>query len=172
MTTKQLNIQNRSYYFYNDLISFWNFNERNPKVDKKSWKDLDIYYLGYIEKKPEWHLNSMNELYFIVNRVYGSISEENGIKCLAIDKPENILKKCKEVFSEIKQKIEKISDEEVIYDDNFQKIVILTDDNLPLNELIYFPTLTVVIRCIFKPDGIFYPQVYLDGALCYSFKKK
>ena len=111
MTTRQLNIQNRTHYFHNDLISLWNFHERNLKVDKKSWKDLDIYYLGYIDKKPEWHVNSVNQLYFIVNRVYGSISEENGIKYLTIDKPENILKKYKEVFSEIKQKIEKISGE-------------------------------------------------------------
>ena len=85
MTTKQLNIQNRAYYFYNDLISLWNFNERNLKVDKKSWKDLDIYYLDYIDKNSEWHVNSVNQLYFIVNGVYGSISEENGIKYLTID---------------------------------------------------------------------------------------
>ena len=76
------------------------------------------------------------------------------------------MKKYKEVFSESKQKIEKISGEEVI--DNFQKIVISTDDNLPLNELIYFLTLTVVIRCVFKQGGIFYPQVYLDDGLYQS----
>ena len=86
------------------MINLWNFDERDLKVDKKSWKNLDIYYLGYIDKKPEWHINNVNQLYFIVNRVYGSISEENGIKYLTIDKPENIWKKYKEVFSEIKQK--------------------------------------------------------------------
>ena len=69
MTTKQLNFQNRSYYFYNDLINLRNFYEPNLKVNKKSWKDLDIYYLGYIDKKPEWHVNSVNQLYFIINRV-------------------------------------------------------------------------------------------------------
>ena len=90
------------------------------------------------------------------------------MKYLTIDKPENILEKYKEVFSEIKQKIEKISGEEVIYNDNFQKIVISTDDNLPLNELIYFPTLTVVIRCVFKQGGIFYLQVCLDDSLYQS----
>ena len=90
------------------------------------------------------------------------------MKYLTIDKPENILEKYKEVFSEIKQKIEKISGEEVIYNDNFQKIVISTDDNLPLNELIYFPTLTVVIRCVFKQGGIFYLQVCLDDGLYQS----
>ena len=74
MTTKQLNI-NTSYYFCNDLINLWNFEECNLKLDKKTWKDIDIYYLGYVDKKPEWHVNSVNQLYFIVNRACGSISE-------------------------------------------------------------------------------------------------
>ena len=38
-------------------------------------------------------------------------------------------------------------------------------DNLPLRRFIYFPTLTVVIRCVFKQGDLFYPQVYLDDAL-------
>ena len=61
-----------------------------------------------------------------------------------------------------------VSGEKVIYNDNFQKTVISTDDNLPLNELIYFPTVTVVIRCVFKQGGIFYPHVYLDDGLFQS----
>ena len=150
MTTKQLNIRDRSYYFYNDLISFWNFGERNLKLNKKSWKDFDIYYLGYVDKKPEWHVNSLNQLYFIVNRVYGMIFKENGTKYLSIHKPENVFKKFEQVFSDIKQNIKKISGEEVIYNNNFQKIKFSTDDDLPLNELIYFRNLTVVIRCVFK----------------------
>ena len=34
----------------------------------------------------------------------------------------------------------------------------LTDNSLPLNELIYFPTMAVIIRCVFKQNGVFYPQ--------------
>ena len=36
MTTKQLNIKNRSYYFYNDLINVLNFESGNLKLDKKN----------------------------------------------------------------------------------------------------------------------------------------
>ena len=35
MTTKQLNIKNRSYYFYSDLINILNFEANNLKLDKK-----------------------------------------------------------------------------------------------------------------------------------------
>ena len=96
------------------------------------------------------------------------IFKENGTKYLSIHKPENVFKKFEQVFSDIKQNIKKISGEEVIYNNNFQKTKFSTDDDLPLNELIYFRNLTVVIRCVFKQGGIFYPQVYLDDGLYQS----
>ena len=43
MTAKQLNIKNRTYYFYNDLINVLNFEPINLKLDKKTWKDIHIY---------------------------------------------------------------------------------------------------------------------------------
>ena len=86
MTTRQLNIKNRTYYFYNDLINVLNFEASNLKLDKKTWKDLDVYYIGYVDKKPEWQVNSVYPLYLIINEVYGSISEKNDNKCLTTDK--------------------------------------------------------------------------------------
>ena len=49
--TKQINIKNRTCYFYNDIIDLKNFNAKLLKIDKKSYKDLDIYYIGYITIK-------------------------------------------------------------------------------------------------------------------------
>ena len=43
---QQLNIENKSYYFYNDLINLSNVSINNLKLDKKTWKDIDIYYIG------------------------------------------------------------------------------------------------------------------------------
>ena len=56
-------------------------------------------------------------------------------------------------------------DSEVVYNAKFEKIKFLTDDSLPLGNLIYSPTMTVIIRCVFKQNRIFYPQIYLDGCL-------
>ena len=75
MTTKQLSIKNRFSYFYNDLINVLNFKANNSKLDRKSWKEIDIYCVGYVDKKPDWNVNSVNSLYLIINRVYGTISE-------------------------------------------------------------------------------------------------
>ena len=74
---------------------------------------------------------------------------------MSFDKGE-ILNKWNQVFSGIKYHIEKISDEEVNFDSDYDKIKFLTNDSLPLGKLIYFPTLTVVIRCAFKQNEVFY----------------
>ena len=50
-TMKEINIKNRTYYFYNDIIDLDEFNEGKIKVDKKDFNDIDIYYLGYEYKK-------------------------------------------------------------------------------------------------------------------------
>ena len=42
-TTKQINIKNRTYYFYNDIIDIENFDAKLLKIDKKSYKDIDIF---------------------------------------------------------------------------------------------------------------------------------
>ena len=91
--------------------------------------------------------------------------KKNGVKYLKIDKGDAVLKKYDQVFSGIKYHIGKISGEEVIFNSDYDKIKFLTDDSLPLGKSIYFPTFTVVIRCDFKQDGVFYPQAYLDDCL-------
>ena len=76
MTTKQLNIKNRTYYFYSDLINVLNFEASNIKLDKKTWKDINVYYVGYVDEKRDWNVNSFNPLYLLINRVYGYVSEK------------------------------------------------------------------------------------------------
>ena len=45
---KQIDIKNWTYYFYNDIINIEEFNSSLLKIDIKSYKDIDIYYIGYI----------------------------------------------------------------------------------------------------------------------------
>ena len=45
---KQINIENRTYYFYNDIINIKNFESILLKIDKKSYKNIGIYNIGYI----------------------------------------------------------------------------------------------------------------------------
>ena len=49
--TKQINIKNRTYHFYNDQINLKDFDARLLKVDKKDYNKIDIYYFGYVTVK-------------------------------------------------------------------------------------------------------------------------
>ena len=84
---------------------------------------------------------------------------------LKVDKGDAVSKKNDHAFSGIKYHIGKNENGEVVYSSDHNEIKFLTDDSLPLGKLIYFPTLAVVIACVFKQNGIYYPQVYLDDAL-------
>ena len=47
-TAKQINIKNRTYYFYIDIIDLESFKSNLLKIDKKSYKNIGIYNIGYI----------------------------------------------------------------------------------------------------------------------------
>ena len=48
---KQINIKNRTYYFYNDITNLKHFESKLLKIDKKSHKNIGIYNIGYITIK-------------------------------------------------------------------------------------------------------------------------
>ena len=53
---KQINIKNRTYYFYNDIIDLDESDESKIKVDKKDFNDIDIYYLRNEYKKKNYRM--------------------------------------------------------------------------------------------------------------------
>ena len=63
---KELNIKNQTHYFLNDMTNIKNFHSSLLKIDKKSHKDIDIYYIGYITIKKFSgckNIRSVNPLY-------------------------------------------------------------------------------------------------------------
>ena len=85
MVIRQLNIEGRTYYFYNDLINIKNFNINNLKMDKKGVLGNDVYYIGYLPKKTQWDVNSVNPLYLIINRIKSHFEKVDGDKYLIIN---------------------------------------------------------------------------------------
>ena len=76
---KDINIKNRTYYFYNDIIDIETFDSNMLKLDKKSYKNLDIYNIGYVTIKKIGHrydINSVNPLYFRINNGDGYIEKK------------------------------------------------------------------------------------------------
>ena len=170
MVTKQLNIKNRTYYFWDDQKNIKNFDPALLKLDKKSSIGANIYYIGYATKKPEHNINSVNPLYLVIGEIDEFIenSFENGSKYLNIaltDSNNEVLKKYAEVWRGIKDQIEKIIGSVGEYEKDYMNIKFDSDDNLPLNIVLKFCVLTIVIRSIFGKDGKYYPQIFLDNSL-------
>ena len=101
-------------------------------------------------------------MYLIIYSATGYFKEENGEKYLILDSTERY----EDVFSRIKSEIKAINDgKELFYKKNYSRIGINTDDDVPLNKPLKFPTLTVIIRCVFQVGEKLYPQIYLDECL-------
>ena len=73
------------------------------------------------------------------------------------------MQKYQDVFDGIKEIIKIINDygQPIKYDYNYMTIKFNTDDNIPLKKIIYFPTITIIIRSVTKKDGKYYPQLFL-----------
>ena len=85
---KKIEIKNRTYYFYNEIINLKNFESNLLKIDKKHYKNIGIYYIGYIiiKKIDDCEsIYSVNPLYLIVNHANGYTEEKNGNKYLIFD---------------------------------------------------------------------------------------
>ena len=105
-----------------------NINDLDPfllDIKKKSSKDIDIYYINYIQE----NLNSSNPLRIKIDSATGYFKEKNDEKYLILDST----KEYERVWSEIRSEIKRINGgEKVFYEKNYCKIAINTEDNLPL----------------------------------------
>ena len=62
---KDLNIKNRTYYFFNDIIDIENFSPNNIKIDENSYKNILIYYIGYVTIKEYIKIYTVNPYFQI-----------------------------------------------------------------------------------------------------------
>ena len=79
---KDIDIKNRTYYFFNDVINIENFDLNNIKIDEKSYKNILIYYIGYVTIKDSKYVSiySVNPLYLIFRYVNGYFEEQKKMK--------------------------------------------------------------------------------------------
>ena len=70
---KEINIKNRTYYFFDDMINIEDFDPNLLKIDKKSYKSINIYCIGYITMKDSDYdkIKSVNPFYLIISEVDG-----------------------------------------------------------------------------------------------------
>ena len=163
MVIKSLKIKNQSYYYWYDVIFIDNFNIKFFKIAKReSRAGIDIYYIGYVVNKLEHDISSVKPLYLSVESLLESVEkiDRSNDRYLVIDKS-NI--EVINVFNTLREYIEN----KVILNkiDGFDKIRFSPDIDLSLRTLIQFKMLTIIIRCINKKDGKYYPEIYLDECM-------
>ena len=111
---RQINIKNRTNYFYNDTINFKDFESKLLKIDQK-YQGINIYYTKYVTIKKNSdceNIHNVNPLYLCLNHASGYIEEKNGNEYLVFDSTDvnkKVLKEYAQVWDEIKSEIKAVT---------------------------------------------------------------
>ena len=101
---KELNITNRIYYYFNDIIDIKDFHSNLLKIDWKQYKDINIYYIGYITIRKIGdckNIHSVNPLHLMIHCATRYFKEKYSEKYLILD----LTEKCDDVLSGIKKEL-------------------------------------------------------------------
>ena len=151
---KEIDIKNKTYCFFDDIISIKNFDPNNIKIDEKSCKNILVYYIGYVTIKDSKYvkIDSVNPLYLIFNKGNVYFEEINRNKYLTLvptNENNEKIKKYEELWIKIRNLIMLIAKNSDNYDEKYVKINFNSDDELPLNKTIKIPIMTIVVKAVF-----------------------
>ena len=134
------------------MINIKKFDSNLLKIDKKSYKDIGIYNIGYItSKKIDDYENiySVIPLYLTISHASGYTEEKEMNRYFVLDSTDEnkeLLKKYNDVFSGIINEIKKISGDECDYEKDYMKIKFNSDDDLPLNKQLKFHNMVLFLK--------------------------
>ena len=150
-----LNIKNKLHTVLNNFVNIFNVNSKKLSVEKVVGDDLGIYYIYYDEES----------VYLVIDDLkrYFEKKDDNGNKYLTLlfkdKKQEQIFDSMWNRVKELINKVDKIDD----YSRGYIVISFDSNDVLEHGTTIDTSTLSIVIRSVFKSDGCFYSQVYLNN---------
>ena len=174
MSVRSLKIKNESIFYSNDMIQLSNFDSRLLKINKRENRENNnIHYISYEINKSEHNINSINNFYFVIDYLYGTIEKIDGSKdrYLVIDEDRLINKENIDLFyylwNAIINKIKYLRGD-VMFDDNeviikdWNKIRFSSDVLIPNDVLINFHSLVIVINYVIEKNDEFIPEIYID----------
>ena len=168
---KDVEIKIHTYYFFDDIINTKNSVADKIKIDERSYKNILIYYIGYVTTKDLKYvkIKSVNPLYLAINKVNSYFEETNKSKYLTLvptNKSKEKVKKYEELWSKIRDLFRSITKKFDDYDEKHMKVKFISDDDqLPLNKVIGIPSMIIVARDVFHENTIYYSQRFLDECL-------
>ena len=84
---KKINIKS-AYHYFEDMVNIKDFHSNLLEINKKSYKDINIYYIGYITIKKLSdceNIHCVNPLYLIIHSATVYFKEKIGEKYLILD---------------------------------------------------------------------------------------
>ena len=137
-------------------------------MNKKSYNNILIYYMGYLKITKNLEIYSVNLLEFIFSKMNGYFQENIGNKYLTLiptNERKEKIKKYEELWIKIRDLIRSITKNLDVYDESYLKIKFDSDDELPLNKIIGIPIMAIVVRAVFLKNNKYYPHFFLDECL-------
>ena len=175
MDIKSLEIKSKTNYNWDDIIYINDFDVNSLEIIKRESRiGANIYYTGYV-LNPDYDYDTINPLYFVINRLIGYIEETEGSsdKYLVVAKSvrnKDINSVLDTVWGSIKNKIEdKINPIPNVYSNiikinDYDKFRFNSDIDLPLETSIEFRSLVINVSCVIEKDNEC-PEIYLDECL-------
>ena len=176
MVVESLKIKNKSNYFWDNMVYLDDFDVKLVKVVRRESRiGVDFYYIGYVLETDD-HINSISPLYLVVRHFFGRVEKIQGSSNRYLVVGENN-KKVINVFDKlwkfIKDEINRLikRNDKITFGnaDNkiseYNKLRFSSDVDLPLDTLIEFHMLTIVINCVIEKGNKYYPEIYLDECL-------
>ena len=169
MAAKSLKIKNELMFHPNDMIQLNNFDSQLLKINERENRENNIiYYISYKIHKTEHDINSTDNLYFVVDHLYGKIENINGSKdrYLVINKDSFMNEKNISFFylwDSIINKIKYLRGDDVMFDDNeviikdSNKIRFSSDVFIPNDVLLSFYSFVIVINYVVEKNDEFIP---------------
>ena len=177
MVVKSLKLKSTSYYFWNDIIYLDDFDVKLVKVVRRESRiDADIFYIGYKVNKPQYDINSINPLYLIVRHLFGCVEKIKGSsdRYLVVDEGnKKVISAFDKLWKFIKDEINRLikKNDKITFGNagnkisEYNKLRFSSDVDLPLDTLIEFHSLTIVINCVIEKGNKYYPEIYFDECL-------
>ena len=170
MSVKSLKIKNESIFYSNDMIQLNNFDSRLLKINKRENRENNnIYYISYKINKPEHNINSINNLYFVIDYLCGTIEKIDGSKdrYLVTDEDKENIDLFYYLWNAIINKMKYLRGDDFMFDDNkvimkdWNKIRFNSDVFIPNDVLINFHSLVIVINYVIEKNDVFIPEIYI-----------
>ena len=161
MVIDSLQIKNKYYYLWDDIIYIYDFDIGLVKIFKRESKiSINIYYIGY---KPDYD-DTITPLYLFINHLFGFIEQIEGSSDIYL-----VVSTNNEIIINIFNKLWKFIENKIIFDDSnnkikeYYKLRFDSDLYLPLDTLIEFHSLVINVSYVIEKDNEYYPEIYLDG---------